>query len=125
MFAESEQAIRRAIELDPQHAIANYELGLAYFSGGMFSQIHESLKINSKQLGDLYFMQDKYDEALHQYQKALELHPRYADIYFAIARTYIGKKDAASARISLQKSLEINPNYKDATQLLTEIEQSR
>ena len=124
-YQEAEKEIQKAIDIDPAHAIGGYELGMSYFSGGMFSQLKESLMIDAKTLGDIYFLRQMYKEAVEQYKKAVEIHPNYSDIRYALGVAYASAGDREKAAESLRKALEINPNYKEAQGALESILKGR
>jgi len=65
-------------------------------------------------LGFAFFRKGRADEALEQFQKALEINPNDMDAHndLGIALDQIGRLDEAIAQY--QKALEINPNYAEA-----------
>jgi tetratricopeptide (TPR) repeat protein len=116
---DAELEIQKAVELDPAHAIGGYELGLSYYSGGMFSQLKGgALKIDAKSLGDIFYFRQMYAEAVEQYLKALEIHPRYADIHYSLGLAYAGLKESGKAKEAFEKALELNPHYTQAREAL-------
>ena len=72
-FAEAEAAFDKAIKYDKNNFEAYYLRGCA--------------KTNEK----------KYEDAIADYQKAIELKPDYADAYFNIGRTYYLLNDEEKA----------------------------
>jgi tetratricopeptide (TPR) repeat protein len=119
---EAEAEILRAIELDPEHAVADYSLGQAYFRGGMFSQLKERLQMDAKSLGDVYFLQKDYKNAVEQYEKAVNIHPGYADYHFALGSAYENNGKAREAAVSYNKALKINPLYAEVSARLKTVE---
>lgn len=124
MFKEADKEIAEAIRLDPAHAVAEYAMGLSYYHGGMFSDFRQPMMIDARSLGDLYYFQEGYGEALACYQKALKVHPRYADIHFCIGQTLLKMNRKKEAREAFVRAVELNPRYEDAQKALTEIERS-
>jgi superkiller protein 3 len=55
-----------------------------------------------------------FDQALSEYQKAIEIKPDYAKGYYNIGSVYRQKKKLEEAIASFQKALEINPKYAEA-----------
>jgi superkiller protein 3 len=54
------------------------------------------------------------DEAIAEYQKAIDIKPDYARGYYNIGSAYREKKKIDEAIASFQKALEINPKYAEA-----------
>ena len=54
------------------------------------------------------------DEAIAQYQKALEINPNYAEAHNNLGIAFLQKGQVDEAIDQYQKALEINPNYADA-----------
>jgi adenylate cyclase len=71
-----------------------------------------------KELGDLYAEGGALAEAAEQYQRALEIRPRYVDIRAKLARALLELGEPDSAAGELQELLEINPYYLGARLLL-------
>src|SRR4030042_768531 len=61
-----------------------------------------------------YYKTGQYDNALSDYNKALEINPNYAEAYYNRGTTY-GKKGQYDNAISdFNKALEINPKFTEA-----------
>lgn len=58
-------------------------------------------------LGDIYYYQQKYDDALAQYQEALSLHPNDGQIYL----------DLGFTKLALERPDDALPNFERATEL--------
>jgi tetratricopeptide (TPR) repeat protein len=67
-----------------------------------------------KRLSLIYLVQGQYDQAITDYNKAIEINPRYAEAYNNRGGTYsqIGQYDQAISDCT--KAIEINPRYADA-----------
>lgn len=100
-FAGAEREYRKAIDLNPNLAVAHKHYSEFLASVGRFSEAEEqvrraqdldplSLQTNSW-LGDLYFYQREYDRAIAQHKKVLEIVPEYADAHQSLADDYFAK----------------------------------
>ena len=54
---------------------------------------------------------DKYDEAIRYYDKAIELHPEFAEAYHERGMAYSFKEDFNTAVVDLTKAIELNPDF--------------
>jgi tetratricopeptide (TPR) repeat protein len=57
------------------------------------------------------YNEKNYDAALENYEKAVELNPKYVDAFNNIGLIYYAREDYARARDSYLKAVEIDPNY--------------
>ncbi len=60
-------------------------------------------------LGIAYLDQLQYPDALHAFEKVVELRPNYADGQINLGVTYIGWEKYSAARPSLEKALSLSP----------------
>jgi len=65
-------------------------------------------------LGAFLLEGGKFDEAIAQYQKALEITPDYADAHADLGAAFAQKGQVDKAMALYRKALEINPNYAEA-----------
>jgi tetratricopeptide (TPR) repeat protein len=56
------------------------------------------------------FGEGKLDEAIAEYQKALELDPKFADALHGLAQAYYAKNDFDNSIAMAQKILELDPD---------------
>jgi len=56
----------------------------------------------------------KYDESIDNYIKAVRIAPRNADIHYNIGTSFQAKKDWFQAEKAYRRTLELNPNHKEA-----------
>ena len=126
-YDEAIRCYKEAIELNPNNAIAYYNLGVAYSLGLQYYD--EAIKCYNKAIelnlndADLYYnlgfaysvgMED-YDAAIECYNKAIELNFNDADAYFDLGDAYLeGNQDYDNAIKYYKKAIELNPNYADA-----------
>ena len=82
-FAESELALRAALNLDPLSPIINTGLGRMLWSAG------------------------RYDEAVTQLKKTLEVEPEFAEAHFQFGLAYEGKREYQEAAAEFQKAVEL------------------
>lgn len=87
-----------AARCNPVSAAAQYSLGVRFFEKGLDG------------------------EGLIHMKRAIELNPRYGDIWYDLARLNFDKKDFSRARFFLNKALSLNPRDSDAHILLGEID---
>jgi len=82
-FEQIESLLKRSIELDPKYAEARLQLGI------------------------LYAEQDKYAEAIHEYQQAIALEAGLVDAHYRLAQAYTrtGETDLARAEFETHERL--------------------
>ncbi|MDP2684067.1 MAG: tetratricopeptide repeat protein, partial [bacterium] len=63
-------------------------------------------------LGRLYTMQEKYSDAIIEYNKTIELAPLFRpDFYYDLSFVYYQQEDYLTAKKTIYKILEIYPDY--------------
>jgi len=65
-------------------------------------------------LGLALFQKGEVDEAMAQFQKALEINPNYDDAHYNFGNILLQRGQLDEAMAQYEKALEINPNYADA-----------
>ncbi|MFW5734299.1 MAG: tetratricopeptide repeat protein [Oceanidesulfovibrio sp.] len=128
----------RAIEAE-RNARAGYGLGMSHLKRGNMDKAKELLKRVAVEEGD-YVHEHKHmfnefgvglrknqllDIALLHMRRALSLAPYDENIYHNMARLYYEKGDKAMAVKHLEKSLELNPEFKESRQFLDFINKRR
>ena len=99
--------LEQAIEVNPNNAQAYHWYGLLHGALGVLEKATELL-LHAKELdpftlvinGNLgfgYYYSKRYDEAITQYQRVLELEPKYLWAHYYIASCYIQKKSYQTA----------------------------
>ena len=73
------------------------------------------------EMGKFYFVNMKYDHAITEFNRALELNRENPEIYYNLGLAYEGKSDRDSAREMYEKALVINPEYAIAREHLDRI----
>jgi tetratricopeptide (TPR) repeat protein len=112
----------RVIEINPRHADAYNNRGLAYSGGkGQYDQgisdFNKAIEINEKDAWaynnrGLAYAEGKgqYDKAISDYNKAIEINPRHVAAYYNRGMAYAkGKGQYDKAIPDFTKFLEINP----------------
>ncbi len=144
-------ACKKALEINPDHANAHYNLGFAYREEGndklakqelalydeLLKQEGEYIEIPEKPtseeiekyltLGDNYFKEGKFDEAIAEYKKALEIKPR-DDILNKLGQVHqqkrlAGKSEEQPAKIDTftsKKTLDEMPGLETEQELSIE-----
>jgi len=116
----------KAIELNPNFAVAYFNRGLSYAKLGgksneAFNDYNKAIELNPNfaaaynNRGRIYSFQGKYDKAISDYSKAIELNPNFAVAYFNRGLSYAklgGKSNEAINDYS--KSIELDPKQSDA-----------
>ena len=62
-------------------------------------------------LGQLYYSQKKYDQAIEEFQKILELEPANADVLYLLGSLYVETNQKERAIDLLKKSISANPQH--------------
>jgi len=114
----------------------NFEAGHEYKIKGMYKGIYiEGVKIIDVTTGDIIFSQTfdqaiaeeynnqglayrrigKYDQAISDFNKAVEINPKYAQSFFNRGVAYMGKDQCDQAISDYTKALEIDPRYEIAS----------
>jgi len=70
--------------------------------------------INYFYLGDVYRKIKKYDFALNNYQKSVELNSKFPEGFNNLANIYRELKDTKNSILFFKKAIELNPNYINA-----------
>ena len=62
-------------------------------------------------LGNIYMRQEKYNEAIEEYKKALSVNLDYYDAIFGLALAYKRYKKYNEAIVGLKRLMDIDPKY--------------
>ena len=114
-WATAEREYKRAIELNPNYAIA-YEL-YSYLQSAT-GRPDEAIEMAKRALGNdplsallsedaalACYLARRYDEAIQQYQKTIRLDPSYASAYFNMGRVFGQKAMYDEAHAAYQKAI--------------------
>jgi tetratricopeptide (TPR) repeat protein len=126
----AEMEYSSALKIDPESIRANFGIGALYMEMGDTSRAKDVFKKLSE-IEAIFEEENKHifnefgielrkanmiDEALANYQKAITISPEDEHLHFNVARLFYDKKDGDNALEWLQKSLAINPHFRDAQQ---------
>lgn len=72
-------------------------------------------------IGKLYFLNQRYDEALLAFKKVIELELDNPQGYYNLGLVYEGKNMLLEAKEMFTKTLELDPKFKPAEEHLSKI----
>ncbi len=114
----AENAFRKAIELNPNYALAHHFYADYLKAMGRFDEALAeigraqeldplSLAINTG-VGHVLYLSRQYDRAIVQYRKALELDPSFVQAHLWFGRPYLQKGMYSEAITELRKAVELS-----------------
>lgn len=131
---QAQKYLKKALEIYPQNSNALLLLGNADFKLGEYFASRECYrkclalnpgnKLALNNLRNVAIMTNKdeiFEEARITYKMLLNYKPEDAENYFGLGLAYRGLNKFDSAIISLEKSLELKPDYVDALSKMGEI----
>ncbi|HUN61159.1 MAG TPA: tetratricopeptide repeat protein, partial [Candidatus Sulfotelmatobacter sp.] len=127
-YQQAEQFYRQALKDDPSSAEALYGLGSAYLQLGKASEAHDcferALKLAAtypgtlpncwNNLGILAARGGNYDEAIQDFQRALQIDPEHTIALQNLGSAYRQTKDWAQAKSTLERALALSPEDAEA-----------
>ncbi len=116
------QYLEKSIDADSRNRNSYILLGTIYNNIGMYENarkwyrkaLFEDIDNNTEFYGliaNTYFKENKFDEAMTYYNRALENNKNYISAYYNIAEIYKAKRDFDNAEKSYQKAIDISPDY--------------
>jgi tetratricopeptide (TPR) repeat protein len=135
------KAFNKVLSLEPGHTDASISLSVLYNDIGYYeeakkifeqanarvkstkiddSSLLEDQHINKKfslkhyELAEMYFTYNRYDEALHEYNKSINLDPDFLEARIKVAKVYAKKNFINKALDELMKLKNENPTYMPA-----------
>ena len=128
-ISESLIASEKLVEIKPQDALANYNLGNTYKELAKFSKAEESYKkaISLKpdfseayyNLGIVFKNNSKLEEAETCYKKAIALKPNFAEAHNNLGTNLEKQGKLKDAQMSYEKAVLINPGLTNAHRQLS------
>ncbi len=88
----------------------DYETAEGYFSAVLAQQPDNAKVLNNR--GNLRYIQDKYQDAITDYEAAAAVDPSDALIHINLAKSYMALKDLPSAAAAFRKAVAIDPAVK-------------
>ncbi len=116
-FVTAEREYERSIELNPRYATAHQWFGLYLAMMGRYEEGCGELKrairldphsIMNQTLGFVFFFTRRYDQAIEQFEKALELDPTLAGAHCMLGLTYLYKSMYERAVAAERKAIELS-----------------
>ena len=118
MYDQAIEEINKAIEINPNDAIAYGMRGNAYLEKHQYDKavfdLNKAIQINPNLAeiyglrGATYFKQRNYTQAISDYKKFIELKPGVIFVYCALASVYEAKGDYGQALSVINKAIEID-----------------
>ena len=130
------KAFNKVLEIEPNHTDAAVSLSVLYNDIGeytkaqkIFAAANERVKSNSKEVGvtdihinkkfsskhhelaELYLSYSRYDEALFEFKKSIDLNPENLDARIKISKVYAKKGFSSKAFDELRKLKNERPNF--------------
>ena len=118
-WVEAEREFKRAIELNPENAMAHMGYGTNFLSpmgrvDEAITEIRRSLELDpisliaQTTLGGTLHLARQTDAAIAELQKAIELDPNFYFSYWSIGRAYVVSGRFAEAEKAFEKSVELS-----------------
>lgn len=127
------QEFEKAYELEPKNRQVRYNLALGYIAAGKYGEAIKLLEPLAKEgildfgshfsLGEAYYLNKQYPEAVKAFSEAAAIRPGYADTYYYMGLTYEKMGDKENAVAAVEKALRLVPNYKEALELKARLTQ--
>jgi tetratricopeptide (TPR) repeat protein len=116
---EAMKSFRRALEIDPRHALARYNLALALNRADRttdaIDEMKKTLAIDSRgethyMLGVMYSRQGEFDAAARELNAAIAADPRSAEAHVALGTVFRARRNWDDAERELRRAIAINPD---------------
>ncbi len=120
---DAQLCCQQALALDPNHADTLHLMGVLSLHARQYDHALEWISRAIRQepkavyltsLGSTLVNQGRSDEALHAFDKAVQLKPLDADLWRNLGSVLIEVKRPADAILSFQHALKLNPRHWDA-----------
>ena len=133
-YAAAENALRRAIEIEPASAEARVEYGIVLYAQAKYSEAEanyrEAIRIQPNlaeawfNLGLCLMGQQDAGGALEAFQTALRHKPDMINAYVEVGRSLAKQGHIIEARGLMRHAVQLNPSHAAAQKLLQELEKS-
>lgn len=128
---EAHEYFRRGVDISPGNAARQLKLGEISLELGDFETAERAFKHSISldpsqthlfnQLGISLRRQGKLKEAIAYLIRAIKVAETDENLYFNLARVYMDQGDKEKAMDNLEKALEINPDFKEAKDVIQEM----
>jgi Tfp pilus assembly protein PilF len=119
---EAGRALKAALRLKPDYAIAHYYLGKAYLiNGGPIEQemieYKRAIELDPNfieariDLGAAYYAQKDFDSAIKGFEGVLEIDPKNPVAYGNLGRVAMAQGERAKAEDFLKRAISLDPSY--------------
>ncbi|MEM6320418.1 MAG: tetratricopeptide repeat protein [Bacteroidota bacterium] len=119
----SEKALKKMLNLNPNHGVTNAQLGLLYYQrGNQTAALDEYLKaielspnyaMSYNNAGMIYYLQGDVEKAEAMYQKAVAVNPKYVDGLRNFGGIKMLKKEYVKAAEQYETAIHYQPNNAD------------
>jgi serine/threonine protein kinase/tetratricopeptide (TPR) repeat protein len=116
------QSIKRALEINPNLALAHYFYGYllripgyleeGYAEMSLAKQLDPLNPVYATDLGAMYYLDNKFDESIKECNKSIEINPQYPHAYNILGYAYSAKGMFEEALAAQKKAGELSPDYK-------------
>jgi TolB-like protein/Tfp pilus assembly protein PilF len=121
-WAGAEQALQRALDLNPSLAIAHFHVAWFHVLFGRMEEaitehkraqeLDPLMPLNSADLGQLYVWDQRYEEAMDEVEKSIEIDPNYPHGHWVRGIVYREKGMYEEAIAAHQKAGELSPTWR-------------
>lgn len=122
-YEEAITTYTQAIQINPKHAEAYYNRGIAYATLQRFEEaiadFNQAIQNNPKYAeayfnrGIIYAKQHRYEEAIADYSQAIQINPKYKDAYGYRALAYLEIGNKTQSRQDLQTAARLFQQQKN------------
>src|SRR5580704_2892603 len=127
-FSSEREELSRTVELDPNLAVAQNQLGLLAWRSGQQAQAEKLFKKTlaidptfseaQSNLGVLYSQQGKNTEATQLFQRAIENDSKYSKAYVNLGLLMAQQGAFSDAEQQFRAAIGVDPNYAEASSAL-------
>lgn len=127
---KAKQAFHRALNTDPHNSELKERVWNVYLEQSLIDRVEQDFgpflfnhlgveTLNSQ--GMALRKQNRLDEAIVLYQRALKLHPQSDRLLYNLAVALVNQNKVAKAKVRLEQALAVNPNFAQALNLLNKL----
>ena len=116
---EAQQEFEKALQLDPNYAVALNELAYTYAAQELFDKAIETLQRYASlspgdanpfdSMGELYLMMGRLDESVAKYTEAAHVKPDFTNAYISLAYVFALKEEHSESLRCLDDLLKLAP----------------